>query len=368
MQTNIPFSRQQRITNTLLLNASFIDNLGLMHGKMGIAIYFFHLARETGNSIYEEYAGELIDEIYKEIHAKTQCDFENGLAGIGWGIEYLLRNKFIDADPNEVLEEFDSQIIHEITFHAPDDVGILYGLNGYILYFLSRLQSNTPGSTTYEILNNSLKETLNKLQKRIEEHSSDILTDDIWKEPEIFNLTWNYPNALWVLVELVDNVLFITQSEHMIKQLLKPLEEGRILPKLQSHRLMVALVLEKIKRFKSGNILKHIPENLNGTMNESINHENIASELVQNSVFLKNGTSGISFIYKWFFKTTKNPYYLKESEYWKSRSFELPESDLGFAGFYYEKRDESSVLGILEGISGINLQNHTIYDHSVCGI
>lgn len=84
MHTTIPFSRQQHITNTLLLNASFIDNLGLMHGKMGIAIYFFHLARETENQIYEDYAGELIDEIYEEISLTTPCDFENGLAGIGW--------------------------------------------------------------------------------------------------------------------------------------------------------------------------------------------------------------------------------------------------------------------------------------------
>jgi lantibiotic modifying enzyme len=91
MHTTVPFSRQQRITNTLLLNASFIDNLGLMHGKMGIAIYFFHLARETKNQIYEDYAGELIDEIYDEISTTTTLDFENGLAGIGWGIEYLVQ-------------------------------------------------------------------------------------------------------------------------------------------------------------------------------------------------------------------------------------------------------------------------------------
>jgi hypothetical protein len=34
-------STDQHIINTLLLNASFIDNIGLMHGKMGISIFFF---------------------------------------------------------------------------------------------------------------------------------------------------------------------------------------------------------------------------------------------------------------------------------------------------------------------------------------
>ena len=93
----------EHITNNLLLNASFIDNLGLLHGKMEISICFFHLARQTGNKTYEDFAGELIDEVYEEITADTPLDFESGLAGIGWGIEYFAQNGFIEADTNEVL-------------------------------------------------------------------------------------------------------------------------------------------------------------------------------------------------------------------------------------------------------------------------
>src|SRR5690554_1095395 len=106
------------ITNTLLLNSSFIDNLGLMHGKMGISICFFHLARQTGNKIYEDYAGELIDEIYDEISIHTPVDFKNGLAGIGWGIEYLAQNGFIEADTDIVLDEFDQQIFKELLYNT----------------------------------------------------------------------------------------------------------------------------------------------------------------------------------------------------------------------------------------------------------
>ena len=76
-------TKDRRTTNSLLLNGSFIDNLGLMNGKMGIAIYFFQLARQTNNQIYEGYAGELIEDIYEEISKNTPVNFENGLAGIG---------------------------------------------------------------------------------------------------------------------------------------------------------------------------------------------------------------------------------------------------------------------------------------------
>ena len=51
--------RLRRIANVLLLNASFIDNPGLLNGKMGIAIFFYHYSRYTKNKIYEDYAGEL---------------------------------------------------------------------------------------------------------------------------------------------------------------------------------------------------------------------------------------------------------------------------------------------------------------------
>jgi hypothetical protein len=56
-------SRLERIANLLLLNASFIENLGLLNGKMGIAIFFFHYARYTNNKIFENYADDMVDEI-----------------------------------------------------------------------------------------------------------------------------------------------------------------------------------------------------------------------------------------------------------------------------------------------------------------
>ena len=56
METNTEI----RIVNALLLNSGFIDNIGLLHGKMGISIFFFHLARKTKSctTCGCEYAGQ----------------------------------------------------------------------------------------------------------------------------------------------------------------------------------------------------------------------------------------------------------------------------------------------------------------------
>lgn len=128
----------QHISNFLLLNAGFIENPGLLHGKMGIAIFFYNYSRYSQNKIYENYAGELIDEIYEGIDASIPVNFENGQTGIGWAVEYLVKNGFVQADTDEVLSEIDnyvsrSMMSHVITSENCND------LAGYGFYYPSRL-------------------------------------------------------------------------------------------------------------------------------------------------------------------------------------------------------------------------------------
>ncbi len=366
METLTQFSRQQRIVNTLLLNASFIDNPGLMHGKMGIAISFFHLARETGNSVYEDYAGELIDEIYEEIHAKTLCGFENGLAGIGCGIEYLVQNKFIDADTNEVLEEFDNKIIHEITFHTPLGIGILNGMSGYILYFYYRLSSNKTNPIFSKSLSEALVKALGLLEQCINEQQKEADAEVVWNEPDKFDLSWEYPATLWILSRIMDLQISTGEAKQLVHRLLFNFspsgspdsyrEGGAVfLPKLFSHRLLLSLVIEGLKHVRLGNFSELEHTNLNDKLLTGINRDLISKELAEKSAFLQNGTSGIAFIYKELFDLTANPAFNVEYEYWKNSSYEIPESEQGYAGFFIDKENKDKVYGILNGIAGINL-------------
>jgi|GEM_PF-759965 len=277
-------STDQRIINSLLLNASFIDILGLMHGKMGISIFFFHLARQTGNQIYEDYAGELIDEIYEEITANTPVDFENGLAGIGWGIEYLVQNGFIEADTDEVLEEFDNRIFKELIYNTPQYIGLLNGLLGIGFYFLKRIKNKAFNDEKITTLTN--KQTLIHLIDELYRKTQNIT--EIISEPlsssnnnqtfeqlsnprttnqqigaqrpndhrdrsngtvnETFDLTWNYPVLLWFLAELYEQNIFNFKVEKIIQRLTEPLSNESNMPKLHSNRLLLALTLTKLQQ------------------------------------------------------------------------------------------------------------------------
>lgn len=130
----------ERIANHLVINSSFLDNLGLFHGKMGIAIFFYHYARYADSSVYEDFAGELLDEIYEDIHRGISFDFENGLCGIGWGIEYLLQNKYIEGDSDEILEDIDRKIM-EYDPRRITDTTFRLGFAGLSCYIRTRLNS-----------------------------------------------------------------------------------------------------------------------------------------------------------------------------------------------------------------------------------
>ena len=67
----------QQIANHLIMNSSFLTDLSLYHGKTGIVLFLYNYARYTKNPVYEEFAGELLDEIFNEIHDNIGPDFEN---------------------------------------------------------------------------------------------------------------------------------------------------------------------------------------------------------------------------------------------------------------------------------------------------
>ena len=103
-------SNLQRITDTLLINGGFLDNSGLYTGEMGLVLFFFHYARFTQNELFSDYGFELIEKVQNRIHEGTLINYQDGLTGIGSTIEYLVQNGFIEADTDDILEDFDKRI------------------------------------------------------------------------------------------------------------------------------------------------------------------------------------------------------------------------------------------------------------------
>lgn len=130
----------EKIANMLLLNGSLLESSGLWYGQMGVAVFFFHYARHTGNDLFEDYAVEIIGQIRKEIHKDSPAEYGKGIAGIGAGIQYLAENDFLDIDTDVILEDFDNRICRDIMYIPQDNNSLSDGLTGLGQYLLFRIR------------------------------------------------------------------------------------------------------------------------------------------------------------------------------------------------------------------------------------
>jgi hypothetical protein len=205
--------RLQRIANVLLLNASFIDNIGLLNGKMGIAIFFYRYGHYSENKIFTDYAGELIDEIYEEISTTTTNDFTNGLTGIGWGIGCLVENKFVDADTDEALGDIDNAIYRNM-LNSPILLDNGNDLFGYGFYCISRLRGHENDNDNLNTL--IKKEHLIYLTDECER----LLIHKRYLEFNILQLSVGTINSIfWFLLEMEKLGIFPSKVRKVLKYL-----------------------------------------------------------------------------------------------------------------------------------------------------
>ena len=67
-------------------------------------------------------------------------NLETGLCGIGWGIEYLIQNGFMEGDSNEILTEIDKKVM-ERDLRRIKDLSLETGLMGISSYINIRINN-----------------------------------------------------------------------------------------------------------------------------------------------------------------------------------------------------------------------------------
>ena len=106
----------RKLTEYLLLSAYSVEKAGFYMGKAGIALTLFELSR---------FDGKLFDELHLEDHAINlltesltyeveDCEFANGKTGIGFALNYLIINQFVDADYLEIYQKQHLDILQKI--------------------------------------------------------------------------------------------------------------------------------------------------------------------------------------------------------------------------------------------------------------
>ncbi|UCH93777.1 MAG: lanthionine synthetase C family protein [Candidatus Aminicenantes bacterium] len=148
------------IAETLVKNVHKLEsNIGLMGGKIGVALFYFYYAKFLGEDKFADYGVELISDVFDEINKDfTYHTHAGGLAGIGWTVEHLAQNDFIETDTNEVLADLDPYLHKTMIYDIRNEnYDFLHGAVGNGVYFLSRMANEK--SKDY------LKELIDELDK-----------------------------------------------------------------------------------------------------------------------------------------------------------------------------------------------------------
>lgn len=141
----------QQIVDMLLLNGTLTECPGLVHGKMGIAIFFFYYAQFSDNELFADYAMDLINEMLDQLHVNSPADYEKGMAGIGVGINYLIQNNFLIVE-NDICEDFDERMIRAVMYDPWQGFSQYGGVTGYGQYWITRLHYQKPAVAARECL------------------------------------------------------------------------------------------------------------------------------------------------------------------------------------------------------------------------
>lgn len=166
LNTNIS-PRLRDVADKEILTSLFMDDYSLMNGQMGVTLFFALLSRASGNHWYEDFADELLENICNHISFQLPVNFAHGLCGIGWGIEFLISQGFIDNETDDMLTEIDAAIM-ERDVRRINDMSFETGLQGIYAYVASRiLTTHKHTSVPFDSL------YLSEIQKKLSENGID---------------------------------------------------------------------------------------------------------------------------------------------------------------------------------------------------
>jgi lantibiotic modifying enzyme len=113
----------------------------LFSGYAGIILFLFYYSQYSKKEYYANKAMNFLSFIFENI--KTQdYTFCNGMSGVCWCIQHLIKQRFIDIENFDILDHFDNYLCKHALFslQVHKNIDFLHGSIGTALYLLNRLE------------------------------------------------------------------------------------------------------------------------------------------------------------------------------------------------------------------------------------
>lgn len=137
------FTQEQKMLHHLILHSHDVPTAwGLFDGMTGIMLVLAHYARVHKMPVIEHVADYLMEQITGNIAKTDSVYLGNGMAGIGWAIEYLIQNGYMKGCGVELTREIDERIMSTDILRITDDT-IEKGFIGLFHYVIAHVQGAT---------------------------------------------------------------------------------------------------------------------------------------------------------------------------------------------------------------------------------
>jgi len=272
---------QKQLINKLLSSKLDRYPVSLFHGKMGWSIYFYHLSKIESHPEYQSIADKLLDEVLlRDLDPNQSIDVEDGLAGVGLGVTYLIKNRFVEGDINELLEGIDSIIYRRIVFQKDPSQFLSTQLLHLTCYLYIRLKEQTDNNSRI-LYQDLIIKTLNMLYDQID--------DEFLSESYSFSIYhYQLPVLLWIFSKLLESGFYNERICKMLNSLQLSIQSR--FPTLHSNRLFLLWGMLHLMPY-----LHHVSwSNYIQMLYREISLDEILeNEMRDRKIFINNGLSGI---------------------------------------------------------------------------
>lgn len=112
-----------------------------LYGKTGCAIAYYLLGRYLGEEQWTLKGEAMMDEAFDNIGDMDSMSFGEGLCGVGWAVEWLASNGFVDMNTDEFLVEIDDAVYKNVIIAPEDTVSVKDGTLGKAIFLAIRNKS-----------------------------------------------------------------------------------------------------------------------------------------------------------------------------------------------------------------------------------
>ena len=360
-----------KIINELLLQST-PQSSGFLGGSLGLLFYYFNASKTLNDNILYNEAQQLLHNVFSDVNNGAGnlhgSFFSNGAAGLGYTINYLQQNKFIQFNVDDEFVQLDNFLYDDAILQLQKgNTDYLHGAMGILHYFTTRVQ--TP------VINKYLLSLVTLFCKKAE-----ISKDGIWfanlglerlsNNTVDFGLAHGLSGFILILMNAWHHVNNKDEIENTIRLAIEFILKHE-LPVLYAENeyssfpfnfekdatelsrnnrlawcygdLSIVLLL-----YRAGNMLgdSRYTANADRLGMQIVTRKTVEATCSTDSLFC-HGSAGLAQMYKALYNDTFNYTYYAAYEYWVKETLQLIDKEIA------KEKYANNPSGLLEGWAGV---------------